>query len=311
MSFLVPFLRKQFAFWRIFLYFLAFTALYARLVAQFIFSNFSLPTGVGVLSNAVLFAYTIYFVGGIFFLIYFMLIWGISTGFILGLCQFRRSVKGILSATFIGTLTAGISFYIIASHAKDVNDVNDAYLYLCLFHGVLAAIFGLIAFPNKAGILLESQIMHKILPKAVSTGVNLTNQVIEKKGFASYRWLIPIVFTFIGTIIFGITSILLTQVTDLASIVTLMLLMMVIAALPMLFTGLTVMFARFHKNFCHFAFSVLIGMLYYSLVAYLFNDSNIEDFRLFAIQNYIALIIAIVLSALISFTKITPINKIQ
>lgn len=311
MSFLVPFLRKQFAFWRIFLYFLAFTALYARLVAQFIFSNFSLPTGVGVLSNAVLFAYTIYFVGGIFFLIYFMLIWGISTGFILGLCQFRRSVKGILSATFIGTLTAGISFYIIASHAKDVNDVNDAYLYLCLFHGVLAAIFGLIAFPNKAGILLESQIMHKILPKAVSTGVNLTNQVIEKKGFASYRWLIPLVFTLLGTIIFGITSILLTQVTDLDSIVALMLLMMVIAVLPMLFTGLTVMFARFHKNFRHLAFSVLIGVLYYSLIVSLFNDSNIEIIRLFAIQNYIALIIAIILSALISFKKITPINKIQ
>lgn len=311
MSFLVPFLRKQFAFWRIFLYFLAFTALYASLVAQFFFSNFSLPTGVGVLSNAVLFAYTIYFVGGIFFLIYFMLIWGISTGFILGLCQFRRSVKGILSATFIGTLTAGISFYIIASHAKDVNDVNDAYLYLCLFHGVLAAIFGLIAFPNKAGILLESQIMHKILPKAVSTGVNLTNQVIEKKGFASYRWLIPLVFTLLGTIIFGITSILLTQVTDLASIVTLMLLMMIIAALPMLFTGLTVMFARFHKNFRHLAFSVLIGVLYYSLIVSLFNDSNIEIIRLFAIQNYIALIIAIILSALISFKKITPINKIQ
>jgi hypothetical protein len=311
MSFLVPFLRKQFAFWRIFLYFLAFTALYARLVAQFIFSNFSLPTGVGVLSNAVLFAYTIYFVGGIFFLIYFMLIWGISTGFILGLCQFRRSVKGILSATFIGTLTAGISFYIIASHAKDVNDVNDAYLYLCLFHGVLAAIFGLIAFPNKAGILLESQIMHKILPKAVSTGVNLTNQVIEKKGFASYRWLIPLVFTLLGTIIFGITSILLTQVTDLDSIVALMLLMMVIAVLPMLFTGLTVMFARFHKNFRHLAFSVLIGVLYYSLIVSLFNDSNIEIIRLFAIQNYIALIIAIILSALISFKKIVPINKIQ
>ena len=311
MSFLVPFLRKQFAFWRIFLYFLAFTALYASLVAQFFFSNFSLPTGVGVLSNAVLFADTIFFVGGIFFLIYFMLIWGISTGFILGLCQFRRSVKGILSATFIGTLTAGISFYII-NHANDVNDVSDAYLYLCLFHGVLAAIFGLIAFPNKAGILLEFQIMHKILPKAVSTGVNLTNQVIEKKGFASYRWLIPLVFTLLGTIIFGITSILLTQVTDLDSIVALMLLMMFIAALPMLFTGLTVMFARFHKTFRHFAFSVLIGVLYYSLVAYyLFNDSNIENFRLFAIQNYMALIIAIILSALISFKKITPINKIQ
>ena len=307
----MSFLRKQFAFWRIFLYFLAFTALYASLVAQFFFSNFSLPTGVGVLSNAVLFADTIFFVGGIFFLIYFMLIWGISTGFILGLCQFRRSVKGILSATFIGTLTAGISFYIIASHAKDVNDVNDAYLYLCLFHGVLAAIFGLIAFPNKAGILLESQIMHKILPKAVSTGVNLTNQVIEKKGFASYRWLIPLVFTLLGTIIFGITSILLTQVTDLDSIVALMLLMMVIAVLPMLFTGLTVMFARFHKNFRHLAFSVLIGVLYYSLIASLFNDSNIENIRLFTTQNYIALIIAIVLSALISFKKITPINKIQ
>ena len=305
MSFLVPFLRKQFAFWRIFLYFLAFTTLYAKLASQFLFSNLSFPTGVGVLSNAVLFGYTAFFSGGMFFLIYFMLIWGISTGFILGLCQFRRSVKGILSATIIGTLTAGISFYIIA------NDVNDVNLYLCLFHGALAAIFGLIAFPNKAGILLEFQIMHKILPKAVSTGVNLTNQVIEKKGFASYRWLIPLVFTLLGTIIFGITSILLTQVTDLASIVTLMLLMMIIAALPMLFTGLTVMFARFHKNFRHLAFSVLIGVLYYSLVAYLFNDSNIEDFRLFAIQNYIALIIAIVLSALISFKKIVPINKIQ
>ena len=302
MSFLVPFLRKQFAFWRIFLYFLAFTTLYARLVAQSFFSNFSFPTGVGVLSNSVLFGYTAYFLGSTLFLIYFMLIWGISTGFILGLCQFRRSVKGILSATIIGTLTAGISFYITT------NDIN---LYLCLFHGALAAIFGLIAFPNKAGILLESQIMHKLLPKAVSTGVNLTNQVIEKKGFASYRWLIPLVFTLLGTIIFGITSILLTQVTDLASIVALMLLMMFIAALPMLFTGLTVMFARFHKTFRHFAFSVLIGVLYYSLVAYLFNDSNIEDFRLFAIQNYIALIIAIVLSALISFKKITPINKIQ
>lgn len=303
MSFLVPFLRKQFAFWRIFLYFLAFTTLYARLVAQSFFSNFSFPTGVGVLSNSVLFGYTAYFLGSTLFLIYFMLIWGISTGFILGLCQFRRSVKGILSATIIGTLTAGISFYITT------NDIN---LYLCLFHGALAAIFGLIAFPNKAGILLESQIMHKLLPKAVSTGVNLTNQVIEKKGFASYRWLIPLVFTLLGTIIFGITSILLTQVTDLDSIVALMLLMMFIAALPMLFTGLTVMFARFHKTFRHFAFSVLIGVLYYSLVAYyLFNDSNIENFRLFAIQNYIALIIAIVLSALISFKKIVPINKIQ
>ena len=300
MSFLMPFLRKQFAFWRIFLYFLAFTTLYARLVSQFLFSNLALPTGVGVLSNAVLFGYAAFFSGGMFFLIYFMLIWGISTGFILGLCQFRRSVKGILSATFIGTITAGISFYIT------VNDIDDLYLF-CLFHGVLAAIFGLIAFPNKAGVLLESQIMHK----AVSTGVNLTNQVIEKKGFASYRWLIPLLFTLLGTIIFGITSILLTQVTDLASIVALMLLMMFIAALPMLFTGLTVMFARFHKNFRHLAFSVLIGVLYYSLVAYLFNDSNIEDFRLFAIQNYIALIIAIVLSALISFKKITPINKIQ
>ena len=302
MSFLMPFLRKQFAFWRIFLYFLAFTTLYARLVSQFLFSNLALPTGVGVLSNAVLFGYAAFFSGGMFFLIYFMLIWGISTGFILGLCQFRRSVKGILSATFIGTLTAGISFY------ATLSDIN---LYLCLFHGALAAIFGLIAFPNKAGILLEFQIMHKILPKAVSTGVNLTNQVIEKKGFASYRWLIPLVFTLLGTIIFGITSILLTQVTDLDSIVALMLLMMFIAALPMLFTGLTVMFARFHKNFRHLAFSVLIGVLCYSLVAYLFNDSNIEDFRLFAIQNYIALIIAIVLSALISFKKITPINKIQ
>ena len=303
----MSFLRKQFAFWRIFLYFLVFTAVYAKLVFQFLFSNFSLPTGIaeGVSSIGVLFAHADFFSRVMSFLIDFMLIWGISTGFILGLCQFRRSVRGILSATFIGTLTAGISFYIIA------NDVNDVNLYLCLFHGALAAIFGLIAFPNKAGILLESQIMHKLLPKAVSTGVNLTNQVIEKKGFASYRWLIPLVFTLLGTIIFGITSILLTQVTDLASIVALMLLMMFIAALPMLFTGLTVMFARFHKNFRHLAFSVLIGVLYYSLVAYLFNDSNIEDFRLFAIQNYIALIIAIVLSALISFKKITPINKIQ
>ena len=302
MSFLMPFLRKQFAFWRIFLYFLAFTTLYARLVSQFLFSNLALPTGVGVLSNAVLFGYAAFFSGGMFFLIYFMLIWGISTGFILGLCQFRRSVKGILSATIIGTLTAGISFYITT------NDIN---LYLCLFHGALAAIFGLIAFPNKAGILLESQIMHKILPKAVSTGVNLTDQVIEKKGFASYRWLIPLVFTLLGTIIFGITSILLTQVTDLDSIVALMLLMMVIAVLPMLFTGLTVMFARFYKNFRHLAFSVLIGVLYYSLIASLFNDSNIEIIRLFAIQNYMPLIIAIILSALISFKKITPINKIQ
>ena len=302
MSFLMPFLRKQFAFWRIFLYFLAFTTLYARLVSQFLFSNLALPTGVGVLSNAVLFGYAAFFSGGMFFLIYFMLIWGISTGFILGLCQFRRSVKGILSATIIGTLTAGISFYITT------NDIN---LYLCLFHGALAAIFGLIAFPNKAGILLESQIMHKILPKAVSTGVNLTDQVIEKKGFASYRWLIPLVFTLLGTIILGITSILLTQVTDLDSIVALMLLMMVIAVLPMLFTGLTVMFARFHKNFRQLDFSVLIGVLYYSLIVSLFNDSNIEIIRLFAIQNYMPLIIAIILSALISFKKITPINKIQ
>ena len=302
----MSFLRKQFAFWRIFLYFLVFTAVYAKLVFQFLFSNLTLPTGTGVLSNAVLFAHADFFSRVMSFLIDFMLIWGISTGFILGLCQFRRSVKGILSATFIGTITAGISLYIT------LNDIDiDIDLYLCLFHGALAAIFGLIAFPNKAGILLESQIIHKLLPKAVSTGVNLTNQVIEKKGFASYRWLIPLVFTLLGTIIFGITAILLTQVTDLASIVALMLLMMFIAALPMLFTGLTVMFARFHKNFRHLAFSVLIGMLYYSLVAYLFNDSNIEDFRLFAIQNYIALIIAIVLSALISFKKIVPINKIQ
>ena len=298
----MSFLRKQFAFWRIFLYFLVFTAVYAKLVFQFLFSNLTLPTGTGVLSNAVLFAHADFFSRVMSFLIDFMLIWGISTGFILGLCQFRRSVKGILSATFIGTLTAGISLYIT------LNDIDiDIDLYLCLFHGALAAIFGLIAFPNKAGVLLEFQIMHKILPKAVS----ITNQVIEKKGFASYRWLIPLVFTLLGTIIFGITSILLTQVTDLASIVALMLLMMFIAALPMLFTGLTVMFARFHKNFRHLAFSVLIGVLYYSLVAYLFNDSNIEDFRLFAIQNYIALIIAIVLSALISFKKIVPINKIQ
>ena len=300
MSFLMPFLRKQFAFWRIFLYFLAFTTLYARLVSQFLFSNLALPTGVGVLSNAVLFGYAAFFSGGMFFLIYFMLIWGISTGFILGLCQFRRSVKGILSATFIGTLTAGISFYATLS---------DISLYLCLFHGLLTAIFGLIVFPNKSGIILESQIMHKILPKAVSTGVNLTNQVIEKKGVASYRWLIPIVFTFIGTIIFGFTSIVLTQViSTIASVVALVVFMM-IAVLPMLLTGFTAMFARFHKNFRHIGFSVLIGVFYYSLSNFLFD--NIEVIRPFAIPSYIALIIAIVSSALISFKKIEPINEIQ
>ena len=300
MSFLVPFLRKQFAFWRIFLYFLAFTTLYARLVSQFLLSNFSYPTGVGVLSNAVLFGYAAFFSGGMFFLIYCMLIWGISTGFILGLCQFRRSVKGILSATFIGTLTAGISFYATLS---------DISLYLCLFHGLLTAIFGLIVFPNKSGIILESQIMHKILPKAVSTGVNLTNQVIEKKGVASYRWLIPIVFTFIGTIIFGFTSIVLTQViSTIASVVALVVFMM-IAVLPMLLTGFTAMFARFHKNFRHIGFSVLIGVFYYSLSNFLFD--NIEVIRPFAIPSYIALIIAIVSSALISFKKIEPINEIQ
>lgn len=300
MSFLVPFLRKQFAFWRIFLYFLAFTTLYARLVSQFLLSNFSYPTGVGVLSNAVLFGNTAFFAGGMFFLIYFMLIWGISTGFILELCQFRRSVKGILSATFIGTLTAGISFYATLS---------DISLYLCLFHGLLTAIFGLIVFPNKSGIILESQIMHKILPKAVSTGVNLTNQVIEKKGVASYRWLIPIVFTFIGTIIFGFTSIVLTQViSTIASVVALVVFMM-IAVLPMLLAGFTAMFARFHKNFRHIGFSVLIGVFYYSLSNFLFD--NIEVIRPFAIPSYIALIIAIVSSALISFKKIEPINEIQ
>ena len=142
----MSFLRKQFAFWRIFLYFLVFTAVYAKLVFQFLFSNLTLPTGTGVLSNAVLFGYANFFSRVMSFLIDLMLIWGISTGFILGLCQFRRSVKGILSATFIGTITAGISFYIT------VNDIDDLYLF-CLFHGVLAAIFGLIAFPNKAGIL--------------------------------------------------------------------------------------------------------------------------------------------------------------
>ena len=70
----MSFLRKQFAFWRIFLYFLAFTALYAGLVFKLLFSNLTLPTGVGVLSNAVLFGYTAFFSGGMFFLIYFMLI---------------------------------------------------------------------------------------------------------------------------------------------------------------------------------------------------------------------------------------------
>lgn len=235
-----------------------------------------------------------------FFLIYFMLIWGISTGFILGLCQFRRSIKGILSATFIGTFTAGISFYATLS---------DISLYLCLFHGLLTAIFGLIVFPNKSGIILESQIIHKILPKAVSTGVNLTNQVIEKKGVASYRWLIPIVFTFIGTIIFGFTSIVLTQViSTIASVVALVVFMMM-AVLPMLLTGFTAMFARFHKNFRHIGFSVLIGVFYYSLSNFLFD--NIEVIRPFAIPSYIALIIAIVSSALISFKKIEPINNIQ
>ena len=168
----MSFLRKQFGFWRIFLYFLIFTAFYAVLIFKFLLSNFTLPTGVGVLSNAALFSYTVFYSGGIFLLIYFMLIWGISTGFILGLCQFRRSVKGVLSATFIGTLIAGVSFYVI---------LNDISLYFCLFHGALTAIFGLIAFPNKAGILLESQIIFKMFPKAVSTGANLTNQVIEKK----------------------------------------------------------------------------------------------------------------------------------
>ena len=109
----MSFLRKQFAFWRIFLYFLVFTALCAKLVSQFLFSNLTLPTGSGVLSNAVLFGYANFFSAVIFFSIYFVLIWGISTGFILGLCQFKRSIKGILSATFIGTLTSGIYFLII------------------------------------------------------------------------------------------------------------------------------------------------------------------------------------------------------
>lgn len=296
----MSFLRKQFGFWRIFLYFLIFTAFYAVLIFKFLLSNFTLPTGVGVLSNAALFSYTVFYSGGIFLLIYFMLIWGISTGFILGLCQFRRSVKGVLSATFIGTLIAGVSFYVI---------LNDISLYFCLFHGALTAIFGLIAFPNKAGILLESQIIFKMFPKAVSTGANLTNQVIEKKGFASYRWLIPLAFTLLGTVIFGITAVLLAGITD--KFIMPALSMMTIVMLPMLLTGLTAMFKRFHKNSRHIVFSVLIGAVYYSLVALVFNNSDIKELRLFTIPNYAALILAIILSALISLKKIVPINKTE
>lgn len=63
----MSFLRKQFAFWRIFLYFLVFTALCAKLVSQFLFSNLTLPTGSGVLSNAVLFGYANFFLQSYFF----------------------------------------------------------------------------------------------------------------------------------------------------------------------------------------------------------------------------------------------------
>ena len=121
----MSFLRKQFAFWRIFLYFLVFTAVYAKLVFQFLFSNLTPPTGTGVLSNSVLFAHADFFSRVMSFLIDFMLIWGISTGFILGLCQFKRSIKGILSATFIGTLTSGIYFY---------GSLSDISLEFSLYH---------------------------------------------------------------------------------------------------------------------------------------------------------------------------------
>ncbi|MBN6065077.1 hypothetical protein HYE66_01170 [Aggregatibacter actinomycetemcomitans] len=292
----MSFLRKQFGFWRIFLYFLIFTTFYGILVFKFSLSNFA-PVGGGPLNNAALLGSLISSSVGIFFLIYFMPTWGISTGLILGLCRFRRSIKGIIGAMLIGTLTSGISSYVILS---------DISVYFCLFHGLLTAIFGLVAFPNKAGILLESQIIFKIFPKTLSTGANLTNQVIEKKGFASYRWLIPPVFTLLGTVIFGITAILLAGITE--KVVTLALSMMTIVILPMLLTGLTVMFKRFHRNVRHITFSVLIGAVYYSLVALAFNDSGIKELRLFAMQNYTALIIALVLSALISFKKIMPIN---
>ena len=71
------------------------------------------------------------------------------------------------------------------------------------------------------------------------------------------------------------------------------------------------MFKRFHKNSRHIVFSVLIGAVYYSLVALVFNDSGIKELRLFAIPNYAALILAVILSALISLKKIVPINKAE
>jgi len=86
---------------------------------------------------------------------------------------------------------------------------------------------------------------------------------------------------------------------------------MIIVVLPMLLTGLTIMFKRFHKNSRHIVFSVLIGAVYYSLVALVFNDSGIKELRLFAIPNYTALILAVILSALISLKKIVPINKAE
>ena len=98
------------------------------------------------------------------------------------------------------------------------------------------------------------------------------------------------------------------MISTIASVVALVVFMM-IAVLPMLLTGFTAMFARFHKNFRHIGFSVLIGVFYYSLSNFLFD--NIEVIRPFAIPSYIALIIAIVSSALISFKKIEPINEIQ
>lgn len=295
----MSFLRKQFGFWRIFLYFLIFTAFYGIFVFKFALSNFA-PIGGGSLNNAVLLGSVISSSVGIFFLIYFMPAWGVSTGLILGLCRFKRSIKGIIGAMLIGTLTSGLSSYVV---------LNDISVYFCLFHGALTAIFGLIAFPNKAGILLESQIIFKMFPKAVSTGATLTNQVIEKKGFASYRWLIPLVFTLLGTVIFGITAVLLAGITD--KVIMLALSMMTIVMLPMLLTGLTAMFKRFHKTSSHIVFSVLIGAIYYSLVALVFNNNGVKELRLFATPNYAALILAVILSALISLKKIVPINKAE
>jgi hypothetical protein len=243
-----------------------------------------------------------------------ILSWGILTGMTMNACRLRRNVRHVCAAMlFSGFYTVLLCVLFFSYFAGSSVNILDAALWLGGLNAIAVLPFALVVFPTENNRRLERKVAAKILQTGWRVTSHVGHQAVERKGFFSYRWLIPIVFVFPGSLIFMGLAVFMqpdSAFPDDNAMVEHIFSFLLLGLAASAITGLAAMLMRLRKKGKDILLCLLSASVCYAIFIYLPLNSSSELNRASAHLNHFLLLAAwwltVLISAWLSFKKPPP-----